>query len=123
MQSVHDTLGKAFGFFRQFKPNPDQVTLSISAMIAARFNSLHALHKAARLRYRRKLAGDRRKVPPLHTAANARRAAHGSARDRRQMTGQRQTRPPHLDWAARKPCPRIMSRRADASPAAGEINE
>jgi hypothetical protein len=71
MQDVHDALADAVGFSRNNKPTAEQLVLAVSAMIAARFRLLHLLRESERARHRRKIVGNRAKVPRPFTARQA----------------------------------------------------
>jgi hypothetical protein len=64
LQRTHDELGHLFGFSRESKPDHEQISLALAAMVQVRFRLLYLLSEARLEKRRRKAAGDWRKQPP-----------------------------------------------------------
>lgn len=70
LQPVYDALAQRFGFSREQKPDAVQITMALNAMVRVRFRLLHVLSELRIDKRRRKLHGDRRKMPVPFTSAD-----------------------------------------------------
>jgi hypothetical protein len=70
LQPTHDLLGGMFGFSRDSKPDADQISIALAAMVQVRFRLLHLLAQARQEKRKRKLFGDRRKQRAAFTKAD-----------------------------------------------------